>query len=118
MTSTSPDLCIEPDQCQPSGFRFRSRLDKLKVVKLEGFGEEKEVMALAWRLKKVCSSEPFFVVKSHWSDCLQFVGKVSKKRSNITKTKKKGKYSYKLKEGVLNVNKVCPDHVHMKLYYI
>ncbi|OMO96981.1 hypothetical protein COLO4_14934 [Corchorus olitorius] len=79
------------------------------VVKLEGFAEERDVMALAWRLKKLLSVEPFIIVKSHWSDCLQFIGKVSDKQ------RKNGKVQYELKEGVRDVEKICPNHVHMNL---
>ncbi|OMO96979.1 hypothetical protein COLO4_14932 [Corchorus olitorius] len=91
--------CSEKDDFCASG-RF-----KLNFVKLEGFANEEEVMALARRLEKVFSVDPLILVKSHWSSCLQFLSKLFDEENR--------KFPYKF-EDVKDVNDTY-NTAHMAL---
>ncbi|XP_022764676.1 F-box protein At2g39490-like [Durio zibethinus] len=82
------------------------KLNDLKVVKLEGYSDEKKEIFLARRLVPLFRDSPLIISKSNGTCLRQLV--------KVRKLEKKGKYPYKFKV-VENPHEICPDHVHMNL---
>lgn len=88
------------------------RLKDLKVVKLEGFPNEKEEIILAKRLKQEFNVEPLIIAKSNYLNCVRLLVK----EPHDDDLRKEGKDSYKFIETrVEHLHDLCPKHVHMSL---
>ncbi|XP_039055532.1 F-box protein At2g39490-like [Hibiscus syriacus] len=86
------------------------RLKDLKVVKLEGFPNEKEEIILAKRLKQEFQVEPLIIAKSNYLNCARLVVKTP----DIHELLKEGEGSYKFIEvRVEHLYDLCPKHLHM-----
>ncbi|XP_022744313.1 F-box protein At2g39490-like [Durio zibethinus] len=89
------------------------RLEDLRVVKLEGFPNEKEEIILAKRLKQEFNVEPLIVAKSNYLNCVRLL---VKKPNDDDELLKERKDSYKFIETrVEHLYDLCPKHVHMSL---
>ncbi|KAK8643665.1 hypothetical protein V6N13_012948 [Hibiscus sabdariffa] len=87
-----------------------SRLEDLKVVKLEGFPNEKEEIMLAKRLKQEFHVEPVIIAKSSYLNC----ARVMVKAPAVNEQRKEGEDSYKFIEArVEHLYGLCPKHLHM-----
>ncbi|GMI90048.1 hypothetical protein HRI_002674100 [Hibiscus trionum] len=87
-----------------------SRLLDLKVVKLEGFPNEKEEIMLAKRLKREFHAEPVIIAKSNYLNC----ARVMVKAPVVKELQKEGEDSYKFIEArVEHLHDLCPKHLHM-----
>ncbi|XVE52725.1 hypothetical protein DITRI_Ditri02bG0146200 [Diplodiscus trichospermus] len=88
------------------------RLEDLKFVKLEGFPNEKEEIALANRLKQEFNVEPLIIAKSNYLNCVRIL----EKEPDKDELQKEGKVSYKFIEmRVEHLYDLCPKHLHMSL---
>ncbi|XWS66042.1 hypothetical protein CRYUN_Cryun05aG0166300 [Craigia yunnanensis] len=93
-----------------SGLLELPRLGDLKVVKLEGFPNEKEEIILAKRLKQEFNVEPLVIAKSNYLNCVRLLVKEADEDELL----KEGKDSYKFIETrVEHLYDLCPKHVHM-----
>ncbi|KAK8579373.1 hypothetical protein V6N12_069699 [Hibiscus sabdariffa] len=87
-----------------------SRLQDLKVVKLEGFPCEKEEIKLAKRLQKEFHVEPLTIAKSNYLNCARLMVKAPHVRGLL----KEGEDSYKFIEvRIEHFYDLCPKHLHM-----
>ncbi|XVF75387.1 hypothetical protein PTKIN_Ptkin13bG0184300 [Pterospermum kingtungense] len=83
------------------------KLNNLKLLKLEGFANEKTEISFAKRLKPLFKVKAVLILaKSKWG-CLRRLVKA-------LELEKEGKYPYMLKE-VKSFHGKHPDHVHMKV---
>lgn len=98
---------------QSSTIMLRGRLRKLKVVKMEGFEKEDDIMLFKEHLMKFFNVEPRVVEvrKGMHSRCLLRIPK----REAIAKTREstKLKFSYKFVEEVEDNTGLCSKHPHM-----
>ncbi|KAK8480771.1 hypothetical protein V6N13_121460 [Hibiscus sabdariffa] len=87
-----------------------SRLEDLKVVKLEGFPNEKEEIMLGKRLKQEFHVEPVIIAKSNYLNC----ARVMVKAPAANEQPKEGEDSYKFIEArVEHLYGLGPKHLHM-----
>ncbi|XP_021296180.1 F-box protein At2g39490-like [Herrania umbratica] len=84
------------------------RLEGLKVVKLEGFPNEKEEIILAKRLKQVFNVEPLIIAKSNYRTHVRILVKENE-------IQKGGEDPCKFIEKRVDFYEFCPKHVHMGL---
>ncbi|OMO96973.1 hypothetical protein COLO4_14938 [Corchorus olitorius] len=84
------------------------KLNHLKLLRLEGFANEKEEIFFIEQLRPLFRRrKPLIVAKYKGASTLRCLFKVRQ-------LEKKGKYPYKFKE-LGSLHKRCPDHIHMKI---
>ncbi|KAI9157114.1 hypothetical protein LWI28_017169 [Acer negundo] len=84
-------------------------LEKLRVVKLDGFRSQEDEISLAEKLKEVFSAEPKIVATASNGNSLRRLVKVTELEEE------EGSFCYKFVEEVKHINELCPKHPHMGL---
>ena len=93
-----------------------TKLQHLKVVKLEGFANQEDEILFAERLQDVVAVEPLILTTSD-GICFRNLTKVPSHESHQqqeTSPLSQEKYFYKFVQ-VKNTNELCPKHAHMSL---
>ncbi|EOY18267.1 Uncharacterized protein TCM_042859 [Theobroma cacao] len=81
-------------------------LQKLELLKLEGFANENEEINFIKQLTPLFEARPVIIVKSNGTCSWQLIG--------VPELEKEGNCAYKFEE-VKNLHEICPHPVHMKL---
>ncbi|XVF83589.1 hypothetical protein PTKIN_Ptkin16aG0501300 [Pterospermum kingtungense] len=93
-----------------------TKLQHLKVVKLEGFANQEDEILFAERLQDVVAVEPLILIASD-GICFRNLTKVPSHESHQpdkTSPLLQEKYFYKFVQ-VKHINELCPKHAHMSL---
>ncbi|XWS75013.1 hypothetical protein CRYUN_Cryun01aG0048500 [Craigia yunnanensis] len=93
-----------------------TKLQHLKVVKLEGFANQEDEILFTERLQNVVAVEPLILTTSD-GICFRNLIKVPSHESHQqeeTSPLSQEKYFYKFDQ-VKNINELCPKHAHMSL---
>ncbi|XVF23826.1 hypothetical protein REPUB_Repub13aG0073000 [Reevesia pubescens] len=94
-----------------------TKLQHLKVVKLEGFANQEDEILFTGRLQDIVAGEPLILTTSDGA-CFRNLTKVPSHESyqpeESTSPISQEKFSYKFVE-VKNINELCPKHAHMSL---
>lgn len=97
-----------------------TKLQHLKVVKMEGFSNEEDEILFVERLRDVAAVEPLILATSD-GICFRNLAKVHShdeyqymQQPDKTRPVSQEKYFYKFVQ-VKNINELCPKHAHMSL---
>ncbi|EOY18265.1 Uncharacterized protein TCM_042855 [Theobroma cacao] len=88
------------------GVEMIIELEKLELLKLEGFANENEEINFIKQLTPLFKARPVIITKSN--------GTCSRCQVELPELEKEGNYAYKF-EQVKNLHEKWPHHVHMKL---